>query len=102
VVTVRSLEDDNRCLSRGQAPVFCCERESTATGKRQSNDQEIHTLRGRNQFQGIVKSVRLGEVLAEVILAVGNLEFVSAITRTSAESLKLQPRGYRQGRHQIY
>jgi molybdopterin-binding protein len=48
-------------------------------------------LSARNQFQGTVKSVKLGEVMAEVILTVGNLEIVSAITRTSAESLKLQP-----------
>jgi molybdopterin-binding protein len=38
-----------------------------------------------------VKSVKLGEVMAEVVVTVGNLEIVSAITRTSAESLKLQP-----------
>jgi molybdopterin-binding protein len=48
-------------------------------------------LSARNQFQGTVKSVKLGEVMAEVVVTVGNLEIVSAITRTSAESLKLQP-----------
>jgi molybdopterin-binding protein len=53
--------------------------------------QEVSMLSARNQFQGTVKSVKLGNVMAEVILTVGNLEIVSAITRTSAESLKLQP-----------
>jgi molybdopterin-binding protein len=48
-------------------------------------------LSARNQFQGTVKSVKLGEVMAEVIVTVGNLEVVSAITRTSAESLGLRP-----------
>jgi molybdopterin-binding protein len=48
-------------------------------------------LSARNQFQGVVKSVKLGEVMAEVIIAVGNLEVVSAITRTSAETLGLKP-----------
>jgi molybdopterin-binding protein len=48
-------------------------------------------LSARNQFQGTVKSVKLGEVMAEVVVTVGNVEIVSAITRTSAESLKLQP-----------
>ena len=48
-------------------------------------------LSARNQFQGTVKSVKLGEIMAEVVVTVGNLEIVSAITRTSAESLKLQP-----------
>jgi molybdopterin-binding protein len=48
-------------------------------------------LSARNQFQGTVKSVKLGNVMAEVVISVGNLEIVSAITRTSAESLKLQP-----------
>jgi molybdopterin-binding protein len=48
-------------------------------------------LSARNQFQGKVKSVKLGEVMAEVVVTVGDLEIVSAITRTSAESLRLQP-----------
>lgn len=48
-------------------------------------------LSARNQFQGTVKSVKLGNVMAEVIVAVGHLEFVSAITRTSAEHLGLKP-----------
>jgi molybdopterin-binding protein len=47
-------------------------------------------LSARNQFKGIVKSVRLGEVAAEVVVQVGNLEVVSMITRTSAEHLGLK------------
>jgi len=48
-------------------------------------------LSARNQFQGVVKSVKLGNVMAEVVVTVGGLEIVSAITRTSAESLGLKP-----------
>ena len=47
-------------------------------------------LSARNQFQGIIKSVKLGNVMAEVVVTVGPLEIVSAITRTSAESLGLK------------
>jgi molybdopterin-binding protein len=47
-------------------------------------------LSARNQFEGTVKSVKLGGVMAEVIVTVGGLEVVSAITRTSAETLGLQ------------
>ncbi|HLN33495.1 MAG TPA: TOBE domain-containing protein [Gemmataceae bacterium] len=47
-------------------------------------------LSARNQFKGTIKSVKLGNVMAEVIVAVGDLEFVSAITRTSAERLNLK------------
>jgi molybdopterin-binding protein len=47
-------------------------------------------LSARNQFPGTVKSVKLGNVMAEIIVTVGNLEFVSAITRGSAESLGLR------------
>jgi molybdopterin-binding protein len=47
-------------------------------------------LSARNQFAGTVKSVKLGNVMAEVVVAVGNLEIVSAITRTSAEHLGLK------------
>jgi molybdopterin-binding protein len=47
-------------------------------------------LSARNQFEGKVKSVKLGTVMAEVVVTVGHLEFVSAITRTSAETLQLK------------
>ena len=47
-------------------------------------------LSARNQFPGTIKSVKLGNVMAEVIVSVGDLEVVSAITRSSAESLALQ------------
>jgi molybdopterin-binding protein len=47
-------------------------------------------LSARNQFQGTVKSVKLGGVMAEVVVTIGDLEIVSAITRTSAESLGLK------------
>jgi molybdopterin-binding protein len=48
-------------------------------------------LSARNQFKGTVKSVKLGNVMAEVVVSVGNLEIVSVITRTSAEQLGLKP-----------
>ena len=48
-------------------------------------------LSARNQFKGTVKSIRFGDVMAEVVVEVNGLEFVSAITRTSAEHLGLQP-----------
>jgi molybdopterin-binding protein len=47
-------------------------------------------LSARNQFKGIVKSITLGGVMAEVVVTVGPLEIVSAITRTSVESLGLK------------
>ena len=47
-------------------------------------------LSARNQFTGTVKSVKLGNVMAEVVVEVGDLQIVSAITRTSAESLNLR------------
>jgi molybdopterin-binding protein len=47
-------------------------------------------LSARNQFPGTVKSVKLGNVMAEVIVSVGGLEIVSVITRTSAEQMGLK------------
>jgi molybdopterin-binding protein len=47
-------------------------------------------LSARNQFQGVVKSVKKGTVMAEVVVTVGQLEIVSAITRTSADALDLK------------
>jgi molybdopterin-binding protein len=48
-------------------------------------------ISARNQFPGTVKSVKLGSVTAEVIVAVGDIEVVAVITRDSAERLGLKP-----------
>jgi molybdopterin-binding protein len=47
-------------------------------------------LSARNQLAATIKSVRLGNVMAEVIMNVGNVEIVAAITRGSAEQLDLK------------
>jgi molybdopterin-binding protein len=47
-------------------------------------------LSARNQFARVVKSVKLGNVMAEVVVQVGSIEIVSAITRASAEALGLK------------
>ncbi len=47
-------------------------------------------LSARNQFQGTVKSVKLGNVMAEVLIAVGDLEVVSAITRGSVDQMGIK------------
>jgi molybdopterin-binding protein len=47
-------------------------------------------LSARNQFKGAVKSVKLGGIMAEVVVSVGDLEIVSAITRASAEHMGLK------------
>lgn len=47
-------------------------------------------LSARNQLPGVVKSVKLGGVMAEIVIDVNGLEVVAAITRASAESLGLK------------
>jgi molybdopterin-binding protein len=47
-------------------------------------------LSARNQLQGTVKSVTLGTVMAEVVVDVNGQEIVSAVTRGSAERLRLR------------
>src|SRR5271163_4723383 len=52
---------------------------------------ETVMLSARNQLPAVVKSVKLGNVMAEVVMEVAGVEIISAITRGSAEALKLQP-----------
>lgn len=47
-------------------------------------------LSARNQLAGTVKSIKTGNVMAEVVVSVGNIEIVAAITRGSVESLGLK------------
>ena len=46
-------------------------------------------ITARNQLQGTVTSIKLGGVMAEVVVCVGENEIVSVVTRTSAEELGL-------------
>ncbi len=48
-------------------------------------------LSARNQLAAVVKSVTLGDVMAEVVVEVAGTEIVALISRGSAERLKLQP-----------
>jgi molybdopterin-binding protein len=52
---------------------------------------EFAMLSARNQLPATVKSVKLGNVMAEVIMSMGNVEIVAAITRGSAEAMNLKP-----------
>jgi molybdopterin-binding protein len=47
-------------------------------------------LSARNQFKGTVKSIKLGNVMAEVVVTVGNIEVVAAITRGSVETMNVK------------
>lgn len=48
-------------------------------------------LSARNQLAGTVKSVKLGGVMAEILVEIaGGQELVSVITRASAERMQLQ------------
>ncbi len=47
-------------------------------------------LSARNQLPGVIKSVKLGGVMAEAVITVGGLEVVAVITRGSGEEMKLK------------
>jgi molybdopterin-binding protein len=47
-------------------------------------------ISARNQLQGTVKSVELGQVMAEVVIDVGGQDVVAAITRHSVEGLDIK------------
>lgn len=47
-------------------------------------------LSARNQLPAVVKSVKLGNIMAEIVMEVGGVELVAAITRGSAEQLGLK------------
>lgn len=47
-------------------------------------------ISARNQFKGRVKSIKLGNVMAELVVAVGDIEVVSVITRGSVEQMGIK------------
>jgi molybdopterin-binding protein len=67
------------------APVRVAARADTIA----TQGERLVELSARNQLRGTVKSVTLGNVMAEVVVDVGGQEIASAITRGSAERLGL-------------
>jgi molybdopterin-binding protein len=47
-------------------------------------------LSARNQLRGVIKDLKLGDVMAHIVVQVGENEIESVITRRSAEELNLQ------------
>jgi molybdopterin-binding protein len=47
-------------------------------------------LSARNQLRGRIKDVKLGDVMAHIVVQVGEHEVESVITRRSAEELDLK------------
>ena len=47
-------------------------------------------LSARNQLNGTVETVTLGDIMAHVVVNVGGQQVESVITRTSAESMNLK------------
>ena len=46
-------------------------------------------ISARNRLAGTITSIKLGGVMAEVVVAVGENEIVSVVTRTSVEEMGL-------------
>ncbi|MDO8691516.1 MAG: TOBE domain-containing protein [Dehalococcoidia bacterium] len=47
-------------------------------------------ISARNQLPAVVKSIKLGTVMAEVVMSVGAYEIVAAITRSSVDRLGIR------------
>jgi molybdopterin-binding protein len=47
-------------------------------------------LSARNRLKGTIKSVKLGQVMAEVVIEVAGMEVVALISRGSAERMNLK------------
>ena len=48
------------------------------------------TLSARNQLVGTVESITLGDIMAHVVMRIGDQRVESVITRASAESMNLK------------
>ena len=48
-------------------------------------------LSARDQLRGVMETMQLGGIMAEVVVDVGGQEVAAAITRSSVERLALQP-----------
>ena len=48
-------------------------------------------LSARNQLAGKIKDIQIGDIMAHVVVKVGDNLIESVITRTSAEELRLSP-----------
>ena len=47
-------------------------------------------LSARNHLKGTIKSVKLGQVMAEIVIEVADMEIVSLVSRESVERMNLK------------
>lgn len=47
-------------------------------------------LSASNQFEGTIKSMNVGQVMAEIVISVGKLEIISLISRDLARRMELK------------
>ncbi|MFC1925609.1 molybdopterin-binding protein [Chloroflexota bacterium] len=47
-------------------------------------------ISARNKFQGTIKAMNVDQVMAELVISVGDMEIVSLISRTSARKMELK------------
>lgn len=47
-------------------------------------------ISARNQLKGTVKSIKVGTVMAEVVVKVGEVEIVAVITKDAVKNLRLK------------
>lgn len=63
----------------------------SATPKRASlRYKKVMALSARNQLQGTIEGLRIGDIMAHVVVRVGDNLIESVITRASAEALGLK------------
>ena len=58
-------------------------------------------LSARNQLRGTIEDIQIGDIMAHVVVKVGDNLVESVITRNSAEESETQERRYRSRRGQI-
>lgn len=61
-----------------------------ATQRQRKHGDDNMELSARNNLRGTIKSIKLGTVMAEVVVDVSGQEVVAAITRSSVERMGLK------------
>jgi len=70
-------------------------RKSQSTGQTQSGSVNLYIMgcmpiSARNKLRGKIEEIQLGDIMAHVVVRVGDNVIESAITRRSADELKLK------------
>jgi molybdopterin-binding protein len=88
--TIRTPGGHHRIAESALAPLSTASTKTPPVKKRIESRERFRSTSGRNQLVGTIVEVKIGGILAQVVLAIGEQRITSIITADAAREMQLR------------